>query len=68
MKLIAIGFIGHYDVYINMTKEEAINLYNKQNPTYTVEEENLHVKEINVTNNQFWAYNIASQEKDEFSY
>jgi uncharacterized protein YhbP (UPF0306 family) len=58
MKLVAIGFLGHFDVYVDMTKEDAIARYNRENPGYTVESGNLTVFELEVKNGKFTAYSL----------
>jgi len=61
MKLIAIGYLGEMVVFTNISRENAIERYNKENPTCTVEDENLSVKEIEV-NEKFYVYDIWSEE------
>lgn len=58
MKLVAIGFLGHFDVYVDVTREEAITRHNRENPDYTVESGNLTVLELEVKNNKFGAYSL----------
>jgi hypothetical protein len=57
MKLVSIGFIGGQTVYVGLTKEEAIQRYDKENPDYTVLENSLSVREIEVKD-KFFVYDI----------
>ena len=57
MKLISIGFIGSKTVYIDISKEEAIKRYNKENLEYTVVENSLSVEEIEIKDS-FNVYDI----------
>jgi len=57
MKLISIGFIGDKTVYIDISKEEAIKRYDKENPEYTVVENSLSVEEIEIKDS-FNVYDI----------
>lgn len=61
MKLIAIGHLGSYTVYIGLTKNEAIQKYNQENPSYKVEENDLSVRELDV-NDKFYVYDIWENE------
>jgi hypothetical protein len=62
MKLVAIGFLSEMRVYVNLSKEEAMKRYNEENPEYTIEDNNLDVKEINVEDS-FWVYDIWGNEE-----
>ena len=57
MKLVSIGFIGGQTVYVDVTKEEAIQRYNEENPDYTILENSLIVREIEVKD-KFFVYDI----------
>jgi hypothetical protein len=57
MKLIVIGFLGYFRVYINMSKAKAIYNYNMENPEYTMEKNNLTVREFDVKD-RFSVYDI----------
>lgn len=61
MKLVAIGFLGQFTVYVNVTKEEAIARYNRENPDYTAEDAGT-VREIEVKDGKFYAYDIWDDE------
>ena len=56
MKLIAIGYIGSYRVYVNITKEEAIKRYEKEN-LCNVTTDDIIVRELFV-NEEFNVYDI----------
>jgi hypothetical protein len=58
MKLIAIGFVGNFTVYVNLSKKEAIARYNQENPDWTVEDNNLSVIEQEVVDGKFRVYDI----------
>ena len=57
MKFIAIGFLSEFKVFVNLNKEEAIAKYNAENPDYTIEKNNLTVKEMDVEDH-FYVYDI----------
>lgn len=58
MKLVAIGFLGEYVVYVDMTREDAMARYDRENPDYTIAENDLVVKEIDVRDGRFQVYEI----------
>lgn len=58
MKLVAIGFLGDYTVYVDLSREEAIRRYDAEYPDYTVAKHGLHVKEVEVRDGRFQAYDI----------
>lgn len=57
MKLVAIGYLGDQTVYVNISKQEAIDRYDRENPDFTVIKNNLRVKEIDV-DEKFYVYDI----------
>lgn len=61
MKFVVIGYIGQKTVYINMSKEEAMQRYNKENLEYTIKENNLIVTEMEVED-CFNVYDIWSED------
>lgn len=61
LKFVTIGYLGHQTVYVNVTKEEAIARYNKENPDYTAEDAGT-VREIEVKDGKFEVYDIWDNE------
>ncbi len=57
VKLVAIGWLGCKTVYIDVTREEAIQKYDQENPDCTVLENQLPVTEM-IVNDKFHAYDI----------
>lgn len=62
IKMIAIGFVGDYTVYVNIDKDEAIKRFNIENPDYTVELQNLDVQELEIED-VFYVYDITIPNK-----
>lgn len=64
MKLIAIGDIGSYEVYVDMTREEATRRYDDAREWKdfrnlgSLEDRGITIKEIIVENGVFGAYDI----------
>lgn len=61
MKLIAIGGMGEYEVFVDVTREEAIRRFDELYPDYTVAENSLNVREIDVPDGRFWVYDIEER-------
>jgi hypothetical protein len=60
-KIIAIGFTSQYTCYLNLSREEAMRLYDQQYPDYKIKGQNLTVKEINF-DRRFTVYDIQEDE------
>lgn len=57
MQLIAIGFMGHMSVFVNVSREEAIRLY-CESESEDEFDDSLAVKEFDITDGRFEVYDI----------
>lgn len=64
MKLVMVGFLGNYRVFINTSKEEAIKRWDKENPSYTYQENALHLEEIEIKGDSFSVYDLWTDEDE----
>lgn len=58
MKLVAIGYLGHFTVYVGLSREEAVRRHEREHPGDTVEAAGLAVQEIEVKDGKFGVYDI----------
>ncbi len=56
--IIAIGYMGKKVCYIGLTKDEACERYDAENPDYKVLTESLSVETIPLVNHSFCVYDI----------
>jgi hypothetical protein len=56
VRLVAIGTVGRYDVYVGLTRSEAIARYNREHPDDDAAD--WHIQEVTVTNGHFQVYDI----------
>ena len=62
LRLVAIGFMGYYRVYVNVSAAEAVARHDRENPTETVADCNHTVREITVPAGVFEVYDIWEPE------
>jgi hypothetical protein len=68
-RLVAIGFLGDFKVYLNLTREQAVERYCKEEGVEGVSEEELYLnKSVSINEFEFgdvfWAYEVEALDED----